>query len=148
EVLGLPLSLLTPPERTAQMTTLLDRLRQGERVQNFETTWVRKDGEVVDVSMTISPMRHSGGDIVGASIIATDITQQKQAQEAVRRLAVIAESSGDAMLTVTPDYRIAAWNPAAEAMLGYPADEVTGRHLYLVTPLARRGELLAMATCL
>ncbi|HKN37490.1 MAG TPA: PAS domain S-box protein, partial [Acidimicrobiia bacterium] len=94
------------------------------------------------------PMRQPGGEIVGASTIATDITQQKQAQEAVRRLAVIAESSGDAMLTVTPNYRIAAWNPAAEAMLGYPAADVTGRHLYLVAPLARRDELLAMATSL
>jgi PAS domain S-box-containing protein len=146
EVLGLPLSLLAPPERTDEMTALLDRIRQGERVQNVETVWVRKDGELVDVSMTISPMRRSGGDIVGASTIATDITQQKQAQEAVRRLAVIAESSGDAMLTVTPNYCIAAWNPAAEAMLGYTAADITGRHLYLVTPLARRGELLAMTT--
>ncbi|HKN89051.1 MAG TPA: PAS domain S-box protein [Acidimicrobiia bacterium] len=148
EVLGLPLSFLAPPERTAEMTVLWERIRQGERVQNFETAWVRKDGEVVDVSMTISPMRQPGGEIVGASTIATDITQQKQAQEAVRRLAVIAESSGDAMLTVTPNYRIAAWNPAAQAMLGYPAADVTGRHLYLVAPLARRDELLAMATSL
>ena len=148
EVLGLPLWVLAPPEHTAEMSVLMERIRQGERVQNFETVWVRKDGDVVDVSMTISPMRQAGGDIVGASTIATDITDQKQAQEAVRRLAVIAESSGDAMLTVTPDYRIAAWNPAAEAMLGYPAPDVTGRHLYLVTPLARRGELLAMATSL
>jgi PAS domain S-box-containing protein len=148
EVLGLPLSVLVPPERTAELTSLLERIRQGERVQNFETVWVRKDGEVVDISMTVSPMRRSGGVIVGASTIASDITQQKRAQEAVRRLAVIAESSGDAMLTVTPDYRIAAWNPAAEAMLGYSANDVTGRHLYLVTPVARRDQLLTMAASL
>ena len=145
EVLGLPLSVLVPPERTAELTSLLERIRHGERVQGFETVWVRKDGEVIDVAMTVSPMRQSGGLIVGASTIASDITEQKHSQEAVRRLAVIAESSGDAMLTVTPDYRIAAWNPAAEAMLGYSADDVTGRHLYLVTPVARRGELLSMA---
>ena len=144
EVIGLPLSLLVPPERTDELEALMGRILAGERVRNCEMVWVRRDGEVLDVSMTVSPMRHADGAIVGASTIARDVTQIKRAEEAVRRLAVIVESSGDAMLTVTPDYRIATWNPAAEAMLGYSAAEAAGRHLYLVAPVARRGELQAM----
>jgi PAS domain S-box-containing protein len=145
EVIGLPMSVLVPAERTDELAAMMERIGRGERVENFETAWVRKDGQVLDVSMMVSPMRQAGGAIVGASTVARDITQYRRDQEAVRRLTVIVESSGDAMLTVTPDYRIAAWNPAAEAMLGYSAAEAAGRHLYLVTPPSRREELRAMA---
>lgn len=145
EIIGLPMSVLVAPERADDLAATMERIRQGERVQHCETRWVRKDGTVLDVSMTVSPMRHASGAIVGAATIVRDITHSKQAEDAARRLTVIVESSGDAMLTVTPDYRIAAWNPAAEAMLGYTADEAAGRHIYVVAPPAQREEFRAMA---
>ena len=145
DVVGLPLSVLVPPERTDEITTVLRQAERGERIQSFETPWVRKDGEVLDVSMTVSPMRDASGAVVGAATIARDITRHQRAQEDIRRLATIVESSGEAILTVTGDFRIATWNPAAEAMLGYPAADVAGRHLYLVIPASRRAELQAMA---
>ncbi len=84
EVIGKPITILIPPDRLDEEPNILARLRAGERVDHFETLRVRKDGTVVNVSLSISPVRNAAGDIVGASKIARDITQQKRAEEALR----------------------------------------------------------------
>jgi PAS domain S-box-containing protein len=84
EVIGKPITILMPPDRQDEEPAILARLRAGERVDHFETLRVRKDGTLVDISLTISPVRNAAGEIVGASKIARDITQQKQAEVALR----------------------------------------------------------------
>jgi PAS domain S-box-containing protein len=84
EMIGQSISKLFPPDRLEEETHIMARLQQGERVDHFETKRQRKDGELIDVSLTISPIRNAEGIIVGASKIARDITGQKAAQ---RRLA-------------------------------------------------------------
>ena len=84
EVVGKPVTVLIPRDRLDEEPKILARLRKGERVDHFETIRVRKDGTLLDISLSISPVRNAAGEIVGASKIARDITQQKRAEEALR----------------------------------------------------------------
>jgi len=84
EVIGKPITLLIPPDRLEEEPAILARLRAGERVDHFETLRVHKDGSVRNISLTISPVRNSAGQVVGASKIARDITAQKRIEEALK----------------------------------------------------------------
>jgi PAS domain S-box-containing protein len=86
EVIGHPISILAPPDRENEMPANLERIRRGERVERYETVRRRKDGSLVDVSLTVSPIRDDTGRIIGASKIARDITSRKQAEERQRLL--------------------------------------------------------------
>ena len=83
-MVGQSITKLLPPDRLDEEAQILARLHRGERVEHYETIRRRKDGRLIDVSLTISPIRNDEGVIVGASKIARDITDQK---EALRRLA-------------------------------------------------------------
>ncbi len=80
EILGRPITLLFPSDRIAEEALILDRLRQGERIDHYETVRRRKDGRDIHVSLSVSPIRNLAGEIVGASKIARDITEQKLTQ--------------------------------------------------------------------
>jgi PAS domain S-box-containing protein len=80
EVVGKNVSLLLPPGRVQEEADILARIRRGDRVDHFETQRVRKDGSVVDVAVTVSPVRDAEGRLVGASKIARDITARKRAE--------------------------------------------------------------------
>ncbi len=88
EMIGKPISLLIPPDHLDEEPAILARLRRGERMEHYETVRVRKDGEQINISLTVSPIRQSDGQIIGASKIARDITERKRAdirlQEALR----------------------------------------------------------------
>src|SRR5690606_33164054 len=73
EAIGRSVNLLLPPEREDEEATILERIQRGEQIEHFETTRQRKDGTLVDVSLTVSPLRDSHGRVVGASKIARDI---------------------------------------------------------------------------
>jgi two-component system, LuxR family, sensor kinase FixL len=81
EVVGKPLSILAPPDRADEMPGIIERLRRGERISHYETVRLRKDGRRVDVSLTISAVKNEDGQIIGASKIARDITERKQAEK-------------------------------------------------------------------
>src|ERR1700758_3700889 len=78
EAIGRPKTMLFPPDRLEEETEILRRLRRGERIEHFETIRVRKDGTHIYVSLTISPIKNSDGEIIGASTIARDITSRKR----------------------------------------------------------------------
>jgi PAS domain S-box-containing protein len=81
EMIGQPISRLFPPDRLNEEAGILARIVRGERVEHFETVRLRKNGTLVDVSLTISPVRNNAGEIVGASKIARDISEQKRAAQ-------------------------------------------------------------------
>jgi len=83
EVVGQPITILLPPELHAEERDILRRLRAGERIDHFETRRLTRDGRLLDVSLTISPVRNARGAIVGASKILRDITDSKRAQAAI-----------------------------------------------------------------
>jgi PAS domain S-box-containing protein/diguanylate cyclase (GGDEF)-like protein len=86
EVAGRSILLLIPEGREAEETEIVERLKRGERVTHFETIRKRKDGALIDVSLTISPIHDAQGRVVGASKIARDITERKRADVKIRRL--------------------------------------------------------------
>lgn len=85
EMIGRPVSTLLPADRPDEIAHLLTRLRRGERISHYETIRVTKQGREVEVSLTISPIGNEQGQLIGASTIARDITEQKKAEEVVRR---------------------------------------------------------------
>jgi PAS domain S-box-containing protein len=81
EIVGRPITLLVPPERPDEEPSILARIRRGERVDHYETVRVRRDGQRIDVSVTISPILDTSGRIIGASKIARDITERKRVEQ-------------------------------------------------------------------
>jgi PAS domain S-box-containing protein len=98
EAVGQPITIVIPPERRHEEPEILARIRRGGRVDHFETVRSRKDGESIAVSLTISPVRNLKGEIVGASKIARDITEQKRSRERISTLAREAEHRSKNML--------------------------------------------------
>jgi PAS domain S-box-containing protein len=84
EVVGRSLSLLVPPEPRAELSNILARVREGKSLEHYETTWLHKDGHRIIVSMTIFPVKNSGGAVAGVAAIARDITEQRRAEMALR----------------------------------------------------------------
>jgi PAS domain S-box-containing protein len=86
EIVGRPIALLIPPELRAEEKAILARVRHGGEVAHYETKRQRRDGGLIDVALTVSPIRDGSGAIVGASKIVRDITRRKRADEELRRL--------------------------------------------------------------
>ncbi len=84
EAVGRPITLIIPPDLIDEERTILDRVRSGERVEHFETVRIAKDGRLLDISLTVSPVRLPDGRIIGASKIARDITERNRVWKALR----------------------------------------------------------------
>jgi PAS domain S-box-containing protein len=85
EAIGQPMTLIFPPERLQEEAGILARIARGESVNHYETVRLRKDGRRLDVSVTVSPILNEAGQVTGASKVARDITQRKQAERALRK---------------------------------------------------------------
>jgi PAS domain S-box-containing protein len=85
EVIGQPVTILMPPERFNEEPGILERIRRGERVEHYETVRRRKDGVLLDISLTVSPIKDADGRVIGASKIARDISEKKRAEAALRQ---------------------------------------------------------------
>jgi len=85
EMIGQSILRIVPLELAGEENEIVSRIRRGERIDHFETKRRRKDGTVIDVSLTISPIRDGGGTIIGASKIARDITEKKILERRTRR---------------------------------------------------------------
>ena len=80
QVLGQHISLVIPPERLTEEDEIIASLKEGKQIEHYETERVRRDGQRVTVSLTISPIKDEAGNVVGASKIARDITERKRAE--------------------------------------------------------------------
>jgi PAS domain S-box-containing protein len=91
EVIGRPVTVLTPADQVDEEPGILIRLRRGEHIDNYETVRRRKDGTRINVSLSVSPIKDVNGSVIGASTIVRDITQQKTAERSLRELYVAAQ---------------------------------------------------------
>jgi PAS domain S-box-containing protein len=91
EIIDKPITILIPPDFQKEEEAIIERIRRGQRVEHFETVRQRKHGSLIDLSMTISPVKNSQGKIVGASKIARDITERKRSEVQIVNLAHEAE---------------------------------------------------------
>ena len=141
EIIGRNISTLIPPELHHEGEEILAKLRNNERIDHFETLRIRKDGERINVSLTISPIRNSMGQIIGASKIARDIRERKAAEMETwkagliqSKLAAIVESSDDAIISKDLTGTITSWNAAAERIFGWKAEEIVGKSVLTLIP--------------
>jgi PAS domain S-box-containing protein len=123
EIIGKSVDLLSVLGQASQMHTILARVRAGQPVERFETTRVRKDGTTITVSLTVSPIHDQHGAIIGASTIARDMTEQREASEAARSMI---ESSLDSLVAISPEGKITDANQATVKLTGVPRDQLIG----------------------
>jgi len=140
EAIGAHITLIIPKDRLPEEDTIISRVRRGERIEHFDTVRQRKDGTLIDISLTISPVRDSSGRIVGASKVAREITDRKRAERSTALLAAIVDSSDDAIVSKTLDGIITSWNKSAERIFGYLPEEAVGKHITLIIPRDRWNE--------
>lgn len=126
EAIGRPITMLFPEDRLSEEAGILARISRGEIIDHYETVRRRKDGTLIDISLTVSPIVDANGCIVGASKVARDITEQRREQE---RLAVTLSSIGDAVISTDEHGRVVFMNPVAEQLTGWPGIEAAGRPL-------------------
>jgi PAS domain S-box-containing protein len=91
EAIGKPVTILIPPERRDEEASILERIRRGERVEPFETVRMCKNGRLIDISLSVSPLKNAQGKFIGASKIARDITDRKRSEKQITILAREAE---------------------------------------------------------
>ena len=131
EVLGKPITIIIPPDHLHEEPAILARLRSGERIEHYETVRMRKDGQLIDISLTVSPIIGPHGHIVGASKIARDVTEQRQARRALDeasvrlRLALAAARLGD--WSWDAQTNLVHLSDTAAKILGVPAGEPIDR---------------------
>jgi PAS domain S-box-containing protein len=114
EAIGQHISLIIPPDRLSEETEIIRKLRRGERIEHFETIRRRKDGSLIFVSITVSPIRNAAGQVVGASKIARDISDKQRAEA---RLRAIIEATPECIKIVAPDGALEFINQAGLGMI-------------------------------
>jgi PAS domain S-box-containing protein len=133
EMIGQPISVIAAPDRVDEMPRILERIRSGERIDHYETIRKAKDGRLVNISLTVSPVRDEEGRIVGASKIARDITEQIRIRtnlaEEQERLRVTLSSIGDGVISTDDAGRVTYLNPVAERLTGWQNAQAAGRLL-------------------
>ncbi|MGZ4899829.1 MAG: PAS domain-containing sensor histidine kinase [Candidatus Angelobacter sp.] len=147
EMIGQPITLVIPPELHHDEPMILSKIRRGERIDHFETVRVRKNGERIDVSLTISPVKDAHGNVVGAAKIVRNITENRKIDRALRtteklaaagRLAAtVAHEINNPLAAVTNLVYLAKRDAGdAKKVSGYL--ELAGRELERVAHIARQ----------
>ena len=134
EVCGQPIARFVTPGEAAHLPGHLAKLRSGAVIDSYDSERRRKDGSSICVALGLSPIVSHEGRVVGASMVARDISGQSRAREDSARLAAIIESSEDAILSHDFDGIITTWNRGAEQLYGHAAPAVIGKPIYLIVP--------------
>jgi diguanylate cyclase (GGDEF)-like protein/PAS domain S-box-containing protein len=128
EVIGRDLSLLLPSERQAEVQVIMERIQNGLPVKALETQRITKAGSVLDVSVSISPIKDGTGRITGASTIARDLTLRKRAEEQLKLQSAALEAAANAIVITDSQGAILWVNGAFTTMTGYSKEEVLGKN--------------------
>ena len=130
EAVGQSITMLMPPERIDEEPSILDRIRRGDKVDHYETVRRHKDGTLIDISLTVSPIKDGEGKIIGASKIARDITTQKRIEsivlESEEKFYTLAESVPHLVWMAEPDGTVFWFNSAWYEYTGTTQDEMHG----------------------
>lgn len=125
EVIGLPITFVMPDERKGEGAEILRRVASGERVEHFETERLHKEGRLIPLSLTVSPIKDETGTIVGASKIARDISEVRKARSIIDKYRLMSLQARDIILFLEPGSgKILEANEAAAAAYGYSRDEI------------------------
>jgi PAS domain S-box-containing protein len=131
EIVGRNAEVLFPIDRRSNELAILSRIARGERVEQYQTERLRKDGSTVMVSLSMSPISDATGTIIGVASVSRDISDRQRAEARFRGLL---EAAPDAIVGVTPDGTIALVNAQVERLFGYHRDELLGQLVEILVP--------------
>ncbi len=128
EIIGQPITALIPPEELSHEQKIIDKIKRGETISLYDTVRLRKDRTLVDLSISISPLKDSQGKVIGASKIAREISQRKQAEEALRqseeRWELALKGNNDGIWDWNVKTNEVFFSPRWKEMLGYADHEI------------------------
>ncbi|MET4390923.1 PAS domain S-box-containing protein [Bradyrhizobium sp. F1.4.3] len=131
EAVGQPTSIILPSDRREEGKDYLRRIARGERIEHFETVRQRKDGNPVEISVSLSPIRGAAGEIIGASGSARSLTDARRTERALQQTLEerrqLFDASEDLIMIMNGRGHIVQVSPSSEAILGYRPDEMIGR---------------------
>ena len=128
EALGRNISFLVPPEKHAELHVLLQKVAEGNTIASFRTQRLKSDGTIIDVSLSLSPIRDETGKLVGVSRIARDITAFRRTEKQSRLQSAALEAAANA-ITITDRHGTIVWvNHAFTTMTGYSKEEALGKN--------------------
>ncbi|MBD1827571.1 PAS domain S-box protein [Microcoleus vaginatus GB1-A2] len=134
EIKGQSIEILAIPERPKEMPQILEHIRSGASIDHYETVHLRKDGQQIDVSLTISPIKDATGAVTGVSTISRDISDSKRVEKAFEQLRhqteMILFSAGEGICGLNKDAKVTFVNPAAVRMAGCESKELIDRPVY------------------
>ena len=134
EIKGKSIEILAIPERPKEMPQILENIRAGASIDHYETVHLRKDGQQIDVSLTISPIKDATGALTGVSTIARDISDSKRVEKAFEQLRhqteMILFSAGEGICGLNKEGKVTFVNPAAVRMAGCESKELIDRPVY------------------
>lgn len=144
EIVGRSMADLMPPGQQGIVAANYARLRDGHRVEQFDTSRVRKDGRLVQVTVTLAPIRDASGAITSVLSLSRDIGGQKRSDAALQasqeRWRALLDSAVDAIVVIDARGRIEAFNRAAERLFGYSERDVVRRNVSMLMPSPYRDE--------
>jgi two-component system sensor histidine kinase VicK len=134
EIKGQSIEILAIPERPKEMPQILENIRAGATIDHYETVHLRKDGQQIDVSLTISPIKDATGAVTGVSTISRDISDSKRVEKAFEQLRhqteMILFSAGEGICGLNKQGKVTFVNPAAVRMAGCESKQLIDRPLY------------------
>ena len=134
EIKGKSIEILAIPEHPKEMPQILENIRAGASIDHYETVHLRKDGQQIDVSLTISPIKDATGALTGVSTIARDISDSKRVEKAFEQLRhqteMILFSAGEGICGLDKEGKVTFVNPAAVRMAGCESKELIDRPVY------------------
>ena len=131
EIIGQPILRLIPPDRVTEEEQISSQIKQDQLVGHFETMRLKKDGTLIDVSITVSPVKDKNGTIIGASKITRDISEHQQAE---KQFQLAIESAPNAIVMVNKEGKIVLVNSRTENYFGYIRTELVGNNVDVLVP--------------
>ncbi len=137
EIIGQPVSRILPADRRDEESILIEQVKAGMRIPQFESIRTRKDGTIIHLSLTVSPILDVNGLVTAVSTIARDVTERKRAEAALNQQRHLIELSYDPIFSWDTERGILDWNRGCEQLYGYTRSEAVGRvsHIFLKSTL-------------
>ncbi|MGB9123176.1 MAG: PAS domain S-box protein [Candidatus Angelobacter sp.] len=130
EIIGQNILVLAPEDEAPSVNAVIQRMKRGEAVHPFDGSGVTKDRRRIEISCSASPVKDADGKLMGVAAILRDISERRRADEARALLAAVVEYSEEGIIAVSLDKRVLSWNRGAQAIYGFPAEDILGKSVF------------------